>query len=100
MAGVYCIASKSKTEFYASHNQELQAYHSAAAKLETEGVDQSVEPEKVIALAEGVEQRIEELKAQMEEVNKQEEKIVKEQQTVVQIQKCESDRRDSEIAVM
>lgn len=89
-----------KTEFYATHSQELQAYHSAAAKLEKEGVDQSVEPEKVIALAEGVEQRIEELKAQMEEASKQEEKIVEEQQTVVQIQNCESNRRDSEIAVM
>lgn len=65
-----------KTEFYATHSQELQAYHSAAAKLEKEGVDQSVEPEKVIALAEGVEQRIEELKAQVEEASKQEEKIV------------------------
>lgn len=65
-----------ETEFYATHSQELQAYHSAAAKLEKEGVDQSVEPEKVIALAEGVEQRIEELKAQVEEASKQEEKIV------------------------
>ena len=59
-----------KTEFYAAHSQELQAYHSAAAKLGEEGVDQSVEPKKVIALSEGVEQRIEELKAQMEEVDK------------------------------
>lgn len=54
----------------------------------------------MIALAEGVEQRIEELKAQMEEASKQEEKIVEEQQTVVQIQNCESNRRDSGIAVM
>ena len=89
-----------KTEFYAAHSQELQAYHSAAAKLEKEGVDQPVEPEKVITLAEGVEQRIEELKVQMEEVDKQEEKIAQEQRTVVQIQNCESNRRDSEIAVM
>lgn len=89
-----------KAQFYAAHSQELQAYHSAAAKLEREGVDQSVEPEKVIVLAEGVEQRIEELKAQMEKVDKQEEKIAQEQQTVVQIKNCESDRRDSEIAVM
>lgn len=89
-----------KTEFYATHSQELQAYHSAAAKLEKEGVDQPVEPEKVIALAEGVEQRIEELKAQLKEVDKQEEKIAQEQRTVVQIQNCESNRRDSEIAVM
>ena len=100
MAGIYRIALNQKTEFYATHSQELQAYHSAAAKLEKEGVDQSVEPEKVIALAEGVEQRIEELKAQMEEASKQEEKIVEEQQTVVQIQNYESNRRDSEIAVM
>ena len=65
---------------------ELQAYRTAAAKLEKEGIDQSVEIEKVNILAQTLEHRIDDLTAQLGEANLREQKIRQEQKTLVAIQ--------------
>ena len=71
-----------------------QAYHSAAAKLEKAAVDQTVEAEKVIALAENLEQRIQALKEQRREAALQEQNTRREQQVIMQIQdESREDRR-------
>ena len=85
---------KEKSAFYAAHAAELQAYHSAAAKLEKAAVDQTVEAEKVIALAENLEQRIQALKEQRREAALQEQNTRREQQVIMQIQdESREDRR-------
>lgn len=40
-----------KTEYFNQHSMELQAYRTAAAKLEREGIDQSVEIDKMYQTA-------------------------------------------------
>ena len=87
---------KEKSAFYTAHAAELQAYHSAAAKLEKAAVDQTVEAEKVIALAENLEQRIQALKEQRREAALQEQNTRREQQVIMQIQdESREDRRGS-----
>ena len=80
------LSLKEKSVFYTAHAAELQAYHSAAAKLEKAEVDQTVEAEKVIALAENLEQRIQTLKEQRREAALQEQNTRREQQVIMQIQ--------------
>ena len=75
-----------KTEYFNQHSMELQAYRTAAAKLEKEGIDQSVEIEKVNILAQTLEHRIDDLTAQLGEANLREQKIRQEQKTLVAIQ--------------
>lgn len=85
---------KEKSAFYTAHAVELQAYHSAAAKLEKAAVDQTVEAEKVIALAENLEQRIHTVKEQRREAALQEQNTRREQQVIMQIQdESREDRR-------
>lgn len=80
------LSLKEKSVFYTAHAAELQAYHSAAAKLEKAEVDQTVEAEKVIALAENLEQRIQTLKEQRREAALQEQNTRREEQVIMQIQ--------------
>ena len=85
---------KEKSVFYTAHAAELQAYHNAAAKLEKAEVDQTVEAEKVIALAENLEQRMQALKEQRREAALQEQNTRREQQVIMQIQdESREDRR-------
>ena len=85
---------KEKSAFYAVHAAELQAYHNAAAKLEKEEVDQTVEVEKVIALAENMEQRMQALKEQRREAALQEQNTRREQKAIMRIQdESREDRR-------
>ena len=75
-----------KTEYFNQHSMELQAYRTAAAKLEKEGIGQSVEIEKINILAQTLEHRIDDLAAQLDEANLREQKIRQEQKTLVAIQ--------------
>lgn len=75
-----------KSVFYSSHSTELQAYSSAAKNLEKEGVDQSVDLDKAIALAEQLEKKIEEMKEQLRETNSEEKKAQQERKKVLDIQ--------------
>lgn len=95
------LSLKEKSVFYTAHAAELQAYHSAAAKLEKAAVDQTVEAEKVIALAENLEQRIQTLKEQRREAALQEQNTRREQQVIMQIQdESREDRRGDVNAVI
>lgn len=90
-----------KSRFFNAHRTELQAYHSATAKLEKVSIDQTVEPDKVMALAEGIEHRIEELKMQVKEMKLREQKSRQEQKKVSDIQSnVENNRRHSEIDIL
>ena len=54
-----------KSAFYSGHSTELQAYSSAAKNLEKEGIDQSVDLDKVeLDLTEQLERKIEATKEQ------------------------------------
>lgn len=75
-----------KSAFYSSHSTELQAYSSAAKNLEKEGVDQSVDLDKAIALPEQLEKKIEEMKEQLRETNSEEKKAQQERKKVLDIQ--------------
>ena len=75
-----------KSVFYSGHSMELQAYGSAAKILEKEGIDQSVDLDKAIALAEQLEKEIEEMKEQLNETNSEEKKAQQERKKVLDIQ--------------
>ena len=65
---------------------ELQAYRTAAAKLEKEGIDQSVEIDKVNNLAQSLERKINDLDKQLRESNLQEQDYRQERKTLTTIQ--------------
>ena len=75
-----------KMEYFNQHSTELQAYRNAAAYLEKEGIDQSVEIDKVNVLAQEMGHRMDELVEQLRDVNLQEQKVRQEQQTLAEIQ--------------
>lgn len=75
-----------KMEYFNQHSTELQAYRNAAAYLEKEGIDQSVEIDKVNVLAQEMGHRVDELMEQLRDVNLQELKVRQEQQTIAEIQ--------------
>ena len=75
-----------KMEYFNQHSTELQAYRNAAAYLEKEGIDQSVEIDKVNVLAQEMGHRMDELVEQLRDVNMQEQKVRQEQQTLAEIQ--------------
>ena len=75
-----------KMEYFNQHSTELQAYRNAAAYLEKEGIDQSVEIDKVNVLAQEMGHRMDELMEQLRDVNLQEQKVRQEQQTLAEIQ--------------
>lgn len=75
-----------KMECFNQHSTELQAYSNAAAYLEKEGIDQSVEIDKVNVLAQEMGHRMDELVEQLRDVNLQEQKVRQEQQTLAEIQ--------------
>ena len=58
-----------KMEYFNQHSTELQAYRNAAAYLEKEGIDQSVEIDKVNVLAQEMGHRMDELVEQLRDVN-------------------------------
>lgn len=74
-----------KMEYFNQHSTELQAYRNAAAYLEKEGIDQSVEIDKVNVLAQEMGHRMDELMEQLRDVNLQEQKVRQEQQTLAEI---------------
>ena len=75
-----------KMECFNQHSTELQAYRNAAAYLEKESIDQSVEIDKVNVLAQEMGHRMDELVEQLRDVNLQEQKVRQEQQTLAEIQ--------------
>ena len=75
-----------KSAFYSGHSTELQAYSSAAKKLEKEGIDQSVDLDKAIGFTEQLERKIEETKEQLRETNSEEKKAQQERKEVLDIQ--------------
>ena len=75
-----------KTEYFNQHSMELQAYRTAAAKLEKEGIDQSVEIDKVNNLAQSLERKINDLDKQLRESNLQEQDYRQERKTLMTIQ--------------
>ena len=75
-----------KMEYFNQHSTELQAYRNAAAYLEKESIDQSVEIDKVNVLAQEMGHRMDELVEQLRDVNLQEQKVRQEQQTLAEIQ--------------
>ena len=75
-----------KTEYFNQHSMELQAYRTAAAKLEKEGIDQSVEIDKVNNLAQSLERKINDLDKQLRESNLQEQDYQQERKTLTTIQ--------------
>ena len=75
-----------KTEYFNQHSMELQAYRTAAAKLEKEGIDQSVEIDKVNNLAQSLERKINDLDEQLRESNLQEQDYRQERKTLMTIQ--------------
>ena len=75
-----------KMEYFNQHSTELQAYRNAAAYLEKESIDQSVEIDKVNVLAQEMGHRMDELMEQLRDVNLQEQKVRQEQQTLAEIQ--------------
>ena len=75
-----------KMEYFNQHSTKLQAYRNAAAYLEKEGIDQSVEIDKVNVLAQEMGHRMDELVEQLRDVNLQEQKVRQEQQTLAEIQ--------------
>lgn len=75
-----------KTEYFNQHSMELQAYRTAAAKLEKEGIDQSVEIDKVNNLAQSLERKIYDLDKQLRESNLQEQDYRQERKTLTTIQ--------------
>lgn len=74
-----------KMEYFNQHSTELQAYRNAAAYLEKEGIDQSVEIDKVNVLAQEMGHRMDELVEQLRDVNLQEQKVRQERQTFAEI---------------
>lgn len=74
-----------KMEYFNQHSTELQAYRNAAAYLEKEGIDQSVEIDKVNVLAQEMGHRMDELVEQLRDVNLQEQKVRQERQTLAEI---------------
>ena len=74
-----------KIEYFNQHSTELQAYRNAAAYLEKEGIDQSVEIDKVNVLAQEMGHRMDELVEQLRDVNLQEQKVRQERQTLAEI---------------
>ena len=74
-----------KMEYFNQHSTELQAYRNAAAYLEKESIDQSVEIDKVNVLAQEMGHRMDELVEQLRDVNLQEQKVRQEQQTLAEI---------------
>ena len=74
-----------KMEYFNQHSTELQAYRNAAAYLEKEGIDQSVEIDKVNVLAQEMGHRMDELMEQLRDVNLQEQKVRQERQTLAEI---------------
>ena len=75
-----------KMEYFSQHSTELQAYRNAAAYLEKESIDQSVEIDKVNVLAQEMGHRMHELVEQLRDVNLQEQKVRQERQTLAEIQ--------------
>lgn len=75
-----------KMEYFNQHSTELQAYRNAAAYLEKESIDQSVEIDKVNVLAQEMGHRMHELVEQLRDVNLQEQKVRQERQTLAEIQ--------------
>ena len=75
-----------KMEYFNQHSTELQAYRNASAYLEKEGIDQSVEIDKVNVLAQEMGHRMDELMEQLRDVNLQEQKVRQKQQTLAEIQ--------------
>lgn len=74
-----------KMEYFNQHSTELQAYRNAAAYLEKESIDQSVEIDKVNVLAQEMGHRMHELVEQLRDVNLQEQKVRQERQTLAEI---------------
>ena len=74
-----------KMEYFNQHSTELQAYRNAAAYLEKESIDQSVEIDKVNVLAQEMGHRMDELMEQLRDVNLQEQKVRQERQTLAEI---------------
>lgn len=74
-----------KMEYFNQHSTELQAYRNAAAYLEKESIDQSVEIDKVNVLAQEMGHRMDELVEQLRDVNLQEQKVRQERQTLAEI---------------
>ena len=94
MAAVHGYAAKGKVCFLRGARSRAASYHNAAAKLEKEEVDQTVEVEKVIALAENMEQRMQALKEQRREAALQEQNTRREQKAIMRIQdESREDRR-------
>ena len=75
-----------KTEYFNQHSMELQAYRTAAVELEKEGIDQSVEIDKVNNLAQTLESKIDDLAEQLRESNLQEQYYRQERKTLTVIQ--------------
>ena len=74
-----------KMEYFNQHSTKLQAYRNAAAYLEKEGIDQSVEIDKVNVLAQEMGHRMDELVEQLRDVNLQEQKVRQERLTFAEI---------------
>ena len=74
-----------KMEYFNQHSTELQAYRNAAAYLEKESIDQSLEIDKVNVLAQEMGHRMDELVEQLRDVNLQEQKVRQERQTLAEI---------------
>ena len=75
-----------KSQFFAAHNTELQAYQQAEKQLAKIEVAPAAEPDKINNLVAAVDRRMEELQAELNKSKLQEEKMRKEQQTVTAIQ--------------
>ena len=75
-----------KTGYFNQHSMELQVYRTTAAKLEKEGIDQSVEIDKVNNFAQILESKINDLAEQLREIDLQEQDYRRERETLTAIQ--------------
>ena len=85
-----------KSQFFAAHNTELQAYQQAEKQLAKIEVAPAAEPDKINNLVAAVDRRMEELQAELNKSKLQEEKMRKEQQTVTAIQAEHSEQNRNE----
>ena len=84
-----------KRLFFAKHKDALQAYQKASEQLESMGIHQTVEPEKVCNLIKATEQQIHQLQEQLATLREQEHEVLSQQRTVQEIQDREEEQHEN-----
>ncbi|MDD2992126.1 MAG: hypothetical protein PHG73_01100, partial [Pygmaiobacter sp.] len=84
-----------KRLLFAKHKDALQAYQKAAEQLQSMGIHQTVEPEKVRNLIKATEQQIYQLQEHLAALREQESKVLAQQHTVQEIQDREDEHHEN-----